>query len=378
MRCLLLGGGGPVGIATLYLLKGLGWSASVVDPERPRHEAEHAEIFRHTVQDWDARDYSLSDLDARLRGGGYDFALDLAPSLDKFQSVSLCDERGVSLVNSTMVDSRADIHVAAFSFLSQRPAVSRRPHVVAAGMNPGAVNAMAEAIIEQYEQPDAICFWEYDETLPCDGVLRGPATTWSRSEAGDEIAEDWTFEVLEEGSLVLHEDALSYAPQHFRNCGVPLPRLDIPPGSDALLIGHEECIYLGWRHDTAAKFIYGFHAENMRQIRRAGYGWKPELLVHEPGRRLTGRDIVGVSCRYDDDHSWVGRYCVLENTPAIPCGTNATCMLVASGIVASVILLAGANPPRAGVHLTHELPGWLPAFRSLVEVHEYDMPSLEA
>jgi homospermidine synthase len=116
----------------------------------------------------------------------------------------------------------------------------------------------------------------------------------------------------------------------------------------------------------------------MQLIREGGYSFKPHLLLNAPGKVLQGRDIVGVSCRYDDDHSWVGRYCVLENSPAIPCGTNATCMLVASGIVASAVLLAGEGPPKVGVHLTHELPGWLPVFRSFVEVHEYDMPSLEA
>lgn len=374
MHCLLLGGGGQVGIATLYLLQKLGWSASVVDPERPRHEAEHADLFRRTVQDWEPRSYSLDDLRARLRAGPFDLVLDLTPTLDKFRSVSLCDECGVSLVNSTMVDCWADIHIAAFNFLCQRPPVARRPHIVASGMNPGAVNAMAEDLIRQYEQPDAICFWEYDDTLPADGVLNGPATTWSKGEAADELTEDWTFEVLEEGSLVLHEDALSWTPQRFTSCGAPLEKLGIPPDGDALLIGHEECVYLGWRHDTAVKFIYGFHPENMRRIRAAGYGWKPELLVQDPARPLAGRDIVGVSCRYSDDHSSVGRYCVLENSPEVPCDTNATCMLVASGMVASALLLAQDGVP-AGVHLTHELPGWLTAFRSLVPVQEYELPS---
>jgi len=376
MRFLLIGGGGAVGVATLYLLRKLGWSASVVDPQKPREESAHAELFRHTVQDWDACQLSLDGLDARLRDGRFDVVLDLAPTIDKFKSVSLCDERGVSLINSTMVDCWADIHIAAFNFLCKRPAASRRPHIVAAGMNPGAVNAMAEEIIRRYEQPDAICFWEYDETLPCDGVLNGPATTWSEGESGDELTEDWTFEVLEEGSLVIHEDALSWTPQRFHTCGVPMELLRIPLDSDAFLVGHEECVYLGWRHDTAVKFVYGFHAENMRRIRAAGYGWKPELLVQRADRPLVGRDIVGVSCRYNDDRSWVGRYCSLANSPDVPHGTNATCMLVAAGLVASAILIANGKPP-AGVHLTHELPGWLSAFRSLVEVHEIEMPCEE-
>jgi hypothetical protein len=241
-------------------------------------------------------------------------------------------------------------------------------------MNPGAVNAMAEEIIAAYEQPDAIIYWEYDDTLPSDGRLAGPSTTWSQGEAGDEMAEDWTFEVVEEGTVILHEDALSWHPQNFAACGVPVKELNIPAGADPMLIGHEECVYMGWRHDTAVKFVYGFHPQNMRLIRAAGYGWRPHLLVDDPARHLVGRDVVGVACRYLDDETWVGSYCQWENTPAIPPDTNATCLLVAAGIMASALSLAESRLPP-GVHLTHEVPGWMKNFRTLADVHGYQIQS---
>ena len=41
MNCLVLGGGGPVGVALLYFFKQLGWRCTVVDPHRPQHMAVH-------------------------------------------------------------------------------------------------------------------------------------------------------------------------------------------------------------------------------------------------------------------------------------------------------------------------------------------------
>ena len=116
------------------------------------------------------------------------------------------------------------------------------------------------------------------------------------------------------------------------------------------------------------KFIYGFHPQNMKLLRRAGYGVTPRLLVRTPEETLLGRDIVGVSCLYRD--VWHGRYCLLENSAELPFDTNATCHLVAAGVAASVLALSRTKA-RPGVYLTHELGGWMRAFRSLVEVHEY-------
>jgi hypothetical protein len=377
VKCLLIGGGGPVGTAAICLMKNLGWNVCVADPRRPPEHVFQAHHLNGSIAQWAEEEYTLDHLRARLQSEQFDLVIDLTPTLDKHKSILICDEAGVSLVNSTMVDYKDDIHIAAFNFLGERPIAKRRPHIVASGMNPGAVNAMAEEIIRKYEQPDAIIYWEYDETLPSDGVLPGPSTTWSQGESGDEICEDWTFEVIEEGTILMHEDALSWQAQNFRDCGVPAKDLDIPDNADPFLIGHEECIYMGWRHDTAVKFVYGFHPENMKLMRAAGYGWKPHVLVNEHQRHLVGRDIVGVACRYADDDTWVGQYCELKNSPYIPAGTNATCILVAAGVVASGLHLI-RTPVAPGVHLTHELPGWMKDFRSLVHVRSYTIDGREA
>ena len=99
--------------------------------------------------------------------------------------------------------------------------------------------------------------------------------------------------------------------------------------------------------------------------------------MQDGGRSLVGRDIVGVACRYADDDTWVGRYWELANSPRIPADTNATCILVAAGIVASGLHLEKAKV-KPGVHLTHELRGWMRAFRSLVTVHSYELDGDEA
>ena len=150
-----------------------------------------------------------------------------------------------------------------------------------------------------------------------------------------------------------------------------LDTLPIPTGDAAFLIGHEECVYMGWRHDTAVKFIYGLHPEKTWSgCARNSYGGKPDLLVCTPGKVLQGRDIVGVSCYYEDEQEWYGQYCILDNTADTPPDTNATCILVAAGVAAAVLVLA-ANPPSAGVYLTHEVAGYMDAFRTLIPVHEY-------
>jgi len=364
-----------VGTAALYLMKKLEWTAYVVDPVRPKQRDYHAQHLNGTIERWVDKQYALENLREQLSTERFDLVIDLTPTLDKRLSIELCDEFGVSLVNSTMVDFKDDCHIAAFDVISARPTAKRRPHIVASGMNPGALNAMSEEIIRKREVPNAIIYWEYDDTLLHDGSLLGPSTTWSQGESGDEISEDWTFEVIEEGTILLREDAISSKPEKYSECGVPMEAFGIPAGAEAFLIGHEECVYMGWRHDTAVKFIYGFHEKNMNLMRQAGYGWKPHVLVQHPQQPLIGRDIVGVACRYEEDDSWVGSFCDLSNTPDIPADTNATCILVAAGIIASGVLLNEGNVDP-GVHLTHELgDGWMNAFRSLVDVYYYELDS---
>ncbi len=127
---------------------------------------------------------------------------------------------------------------------------------------------------------------------------------------------------------------------------------------------------MGWRHDTAVKFIYGFHPENMKLIRAGGYDFKARLMLCAPGKPLRGRDVVGVSCQYGD--VWHGQYCILDNSPAVPVDSNATCWLVATGVAASALLLSRAQY-KPGVYLTHEMKEFMPAFRSLAPVHSFTL-----
>ncbi len=376
-RVLIVGGGGPVGISLLYIFKNLGWTASVVDPRRPMNYPLHQKALAGTLEKWTIQHYSMPDFQHRVSAEKFDAVIDLTPTLDKRATMTYCDNLGIPLVNSTMVDYKDDIHIAAFNFICERPHVSRKAHVAASGMNPGALNAMAEELIQTKldgEAPDEIVYWEYDDTIPTSGKFCGPSTTWCLGESWAEITEDWTFEVLEEGSVLLHEDALSWTPQNYRGIGVPFGLVPVPPDGDAFLVGHEECLYMGWRHDTAVKFIYGFHPENMKLTRVAGYEESPELLVRDAELELKGEDIVGVACR--DGDVWYGQYCRMGNSSDLPMDTNSTCWLVASGMAASVLAL-DQNEVKPGVYLTHEMPGWMNAFRSLTKVHEYTVAASE-
>ena len=372
MKCLVLGGGGTVGIALLYLFKRSGWTASVVDPRKPEHIRVHEKLLQGSLREWTEESYTLEQLDQRLHSEPFDAVIDLAPTLDKRECLAICDKHGVSLVNATMVAYGKNVHGSARDFLSNRPAANRRPHIVAAGMNPGALNALAEEIILKNYRPEEIIYWEYDDTTPASGNFRGPSITWCPCESAQEIDEDKTFEVVKKGKIVLHESALECKPQSFRTCGAPLDRLRVPPAGDALLIGHEECIYMGWRHDTACKFVYGFHPENMTLIRKASGNLEVTLLRQAKDQFLRGGDVVGVACRFDGH--WRGAYCHLDNSPTIPLDTNSTSMLVASGVAASISVLKNNHVPP-GVHLTHEIGNYAPEFRSLVPVHDYEISS---
>ena len=370
MKCLVLGGGGTVGIALLYLLKKSGWTACVVDPQKPSHYSAHEKRLKGTLLEWREEAYTLGMLDERLKADAFDAVIDLAPSLDKPESLAICDRRGVSLVNATIAAFGKGVHSVARNFLNNRPTMNRRPHIVAAGMNPGAINALAEVIIQANERPTAIIDWEYDDTAPANGTFDKPCITWCPCESAQENDEDRAFEVVKRGKILLHESPLEWEPQDYRTCGAPLDRLRVPPEGDAFLIGHEECVYMGWRHDTACKFIYGFHPENMTLMRKASGNLEVNLLRQSKDNPLRGGDVVGVSCRFDGH--WRGAYCHLDNSPAIPLDTNSTSMLVASGIAAAIMVLDNNHVPP-GVHLTHELENYVPAFRSLVPVHDYEV-----
>jgi hypothetical protein len=94
------------------------------------------------------------------------------------------------------------------------------------------------------------------------------------------------------------------------------------------------------------------------------------VLLCGDTEKLIGGDIVGVSCRYDND--WYGHYVNVQNSADTPADTNVTCMLVASGIAASLLLISHKRVP-IGAHLTHEINDFTQVFSSLVKVHEFSI-----
>ena len=239
-------------------------------------------------------------------------------------------------------------------------------------MNPGAVNAMAEEIIASYEQPDAICYWEYDDDPALDGVLPGPSTTWSQGESGDEIIEDWTFEVIEEGTVLLHEDALELAPAEFRI----LRRARRGPEHSRRrrrLADRPRGVHL-----------HGLAARHGRQVRLR---LPPEEHGVDAGGRLRlaaricwcrttggpGRAATSSASPAATTTTTLGSATLLriEQLARVPADTNATCLLVAAGIVASGLHLEKAKV-KPGVYLTHELSGLDEGLSCPVAVHSYE------
>jgi len=368
MRVLILGGCGAVGLSLLYQLQALGHTAVVVDGRKPYHREEHEAALKGTVEEWVWDNIDLQGLEDRLaEDDGFDVLVDLTPSLDK-RRVLLCgDVAGVPVVNASMVSETDDCHIEAAAFMDHRPRASNHPHVAAAGMNPGAVQAMVAEIIGE-DEPEEIVVWEYDDTMP-KGGFKGPSITWSPNESGAEVTRDWTFAAIARNRLDLIKDPLASPLYPFKAVGVPMGEVPIPADAEGQLIGHEECIYLAWEYDCPARFIYGFKPENMDLIVDGGHGANPELMLRSRKEELIGRDIVGVAVRIGG--KWRGQYCELKNSAEMPLDSNATCYLAAAGVMAALLILDSA-PPKPGVYLIHELPDYLDAFREIADVQEYE------
>ena len=148
-------------------------------------------------------------------------------------------------------------------------------------------------------------------------------------------------------------------------CTIMVGRLDdwlkVVAGKEKVVItpGH-----MDWAGVAVIKKAYGIYKERGYRTRLLAAAYRHHMHWSE----LIGGDIVGVSCRYEDE--WYGHYVTVQNTPDTPADTNVTCMLVASGIAASLLLISHKRVP-VGAHLTHEINDFTQVFSSLVKVHEY-------
>jgi hypothetical protein len=281
--------------------------------------------------------------------------VDLVPESDKYKNLSRCDERGIHYVNATVCTDTGDNLSDSEQFMWWPFGKLTTAHIVSSGMNPGAVNAMAASIVKTYGFPKEIIIWEYDDTGSTIGT-KWPAITWCKNEAFLEICQDWAFEVISRGEMRVFAGPQRAKRRLLSAEQIPWQLLKIPEHADALLLGHEECIQMGWRWNCACKFLYALHPDNMAYWSKLWNSDELSLLMKRQYDPLTGSDTVGVSLKYESsiEHAWVQK----SNSDAdIPIDSNATCWLVAAGIAASVRALLAGNL-EAGVFTPDQVDGW--------------------
>jgi hypothetical protein len=289
--------------------------------------------------------------------------VDLVPEIHKLEMLRVADEFGVSLVNATSTEAAAETAERACIAHGLRLHRSRRPHVLAAGMNPGIVNALAMDVVRAHGIPERITFFEWDGTAPARGMTSPPGVAWSPHEFLLELTDDRVFDMDLSGTMRIRDataatlpaEALAGIPGALESCPW------IPSDAEGLLIGHEECYYVARLLLRPVRYVYASHPAAIAAA-RSGLPIDPRPLVRDSQGELVGANTVGVSVEYGD--RVVVRHMTAENradgSVSWPHGSNATSWLVGVGLVAavqSVLDLRYRYEPC--VRFTHDLPGHL-------------------
>lgn len=276
---------------------------------------------------------------------------------------AVCAERGVDLVTASI--HRKDVAPSAaltmvgaqWALPDRRPDVGRVSHLVAAGTNPGIVNALALAAIADLARrtgaPPTV-----DGVAACGLHVTERDTTAGAGDVGDAFPMSWSPEhALEE----LLEPCAMYA------TGGDLRALEHRPPERlyaarcgagevaAMVVPHEEVVTLGWRFPAVeSAFFYAIpdaaQAALWRHPDRAPADWPLRRLYPPHETRLSGSDRVGallVSRRHGE--LWTGFETSVAEGARF--ATNATLLQTATGVLAGWSLLG----MRRGVHLVEEL-----------------------
>ncbi len=286
-------------------------------------------------------------------------------SIDTLDATRLCDEAGANFLCTSIEEWPGRESVPTDEAIARlkpphRPELTQRRHLVGSGANPGIVNALVFAAIEEFAkragvEPSiealglhSILVTEEDTTHE-PGARYGEGVfpmTWSPGHCLEELFEPRSF-AARHGGVV----GLGHRPTErmYRvRCGDRI--------IDGMAVPHEETKTLAWRlPGVELAFVYRIpeaarRALALRPQWDADAPWQHHRLVPPASPVLAGEDRVGVLlCSRRFGELWMGF--VTDVAKGRPHATNATQLQVAAGVLAGWLQLDGAP----GIHFVEDL-----------------------
>lgn len=286
-------------------------------------------------------------------------------STDTVDCTQICDELDASFLCTSVEEwpergSYPTDEAIARLKPPNRPELTRRTHLVGSGANPGIVNALVFAAMEEFAKRvgtratvealdlQSILITEEDTTHEPGASYEDDVfpMTWSPEHCLEELFEPRAF-IASQGSVV----DLGHRPTerfYKARCGDRI--------IEGMAVPHEETKTLIWRFpEVEIAFIYRIPEAARAALARyperdTAEQWQTRRLFPPTTARLVGRDRVGVllsSRRHGE--LWMGFD--TDVSLGVPHGTNATELQVAAGVVAGWSQL-DRDP---GIHFVEDL-----------------------
>lgn len=284
-------------------------------------------------------------------------------SLDTVDCTRVCDELGAHFLCTSVEEwagqgSIPTDEAIARLLVPRRPELTERSHLVGSGANPGIVNALVFAAIE--ELASRVGTQPTIEALDLHGILITEEDT--TVEEGDPAADDvfpmtWSpTHCLEE---LFEPAAFAARDGHVVSLGhAPTARLYRARCGDRVIEGmavpHEEIATLARRLPVEIGFIYRIPPASRRALAahraRPPEAWPTRRLYPPWTTALRGRDRVGVLlCSRSYGELWMGFD--TDVSVGLRLGSNATQLQVAAGVIAGWAQLGA----RTGIHFVEDL-----------------------
>ncbi len=307
---------------------------------------------------------SGDDITRLIAAHGLTQVIDLS-SVDTVDCTSACDAAGADFLCTSVEEWSGGGTIPTDQAIARllppaRPALERRSHLVGSGANPGIVNALVSAAIEEFGtragvpptvedlELYAVLITEEDTTREDTGTQADDvfAMTWSPAHCLEELFEPRAF-IARNGAIA----GLGHEPtsrMYSARCGTAV--------IEGMAVPHEEISTLAVRFPSVEiGFIYRIPSAALRALAARPEGrtpgeWKTRRLHPPWTENISGEDRVGVLlCSRRFGELWLGF--ATDVRMGLSFGTNATQLQVAAGVLAGWLQLG----TRRGIHFVEDL-----------------------